>query len=204
MTPEIVLTREEIDEIITKCANELNSMYQNSDKIPVLIGVLNSMYQNSDKIPVLIGVLKGALPFMMDLIKKLNFDFIMDFIQVTSYSGTSSTGVIHLKKDITTDIRGKDVVIVEDIIDTGLTLNYLKQYIQLNYNPRDIKICCFVDKKPLRKVDLTADVVGITMNQAKFLVGYGFDYNEIGRNIDHVFVPTKKQLEDWDKKLKNN
>lgn len=187
MTPEIVLTREEIDEIITNCANELNSMYQNSDKIPVLIGVL-----------------KGALPFMMDLIKKLNFDFIMDFIQVTSYSGTSSTGVIHLKKDITTDIRGKDVVIVEDIIDTGLTLNYLKQYIQLNYNPRDIKICCFVDKKPLRKVDLTADVVGITMNQAKFLVGYGFDYNEIGRNIDHVFVPTKKQLEDWDKKLKNN
>ena len=187
MAPEIVLSREEIDEIITKVADELNAMYENKNTIPVLIGVL-----------------KGALPFMMDLIKKLKFDLVIDFIQVTSYSGTSSTGVIHLKKDITTDIKSRDVIIVEDIIDTGLTLNYLKQYIQLNYSPRDIKIVCFVDKKPLRKVDLKADVVGITMNQAKFLVGYGFDYNEIGRNIGYVFVPSKKQLEEWDKKLKEN
>lgn len=187
MSPEIVLSTEEIDEIVTNVANQLNKMYENTKKIPVLIGVL-----------------KGALPFMMDLIKKLNFDLVIDFIQVTSYSGTSSTGVIHLKKDITTDIKGKDVIIVEDIIDTGLTLNYLKQYIQMNYQPADIKIVCFVDKKPLRKVDLKADIAGITMNQAKFLVGYGFDYNEIGRNINYVFVPTKKQLEDWDKKLKEN
>ena len=187
MTPEIVLSKEEISETIDKVADELNKIYENSDTIPVLIGVL-----------------KGALPFMMELIKRLKFDLIMDFIQVTSYSGTSSTGVIHLQKDITTDIKNRDVVIVEDIIDTGLTLNYLKQYIQLNYNPRDIKICCFVDKKPLRKVDLTADIVGITMNQAKFLVGFGFDYNGLGRNIPYVFVPTKKQLAEWDRKLKIN
>lgn len=187
MSPEIILNKEEIDEVITEVANKLNNFYKDSDRIPVLIGVL-----------------KGALPFMMDLIKKLTFDLEMDFIQVTSYSGTSSTGVIHLKKDITTNIKDRDVIIVEDIVDTGLTLNYLKQYIQLNYSPRDIKICCFVDKKPLRKVQLEPDIVGVTMTQAKFLVGYGFDYNEIGRNIDYVFVPTKKQLEEWDRKFKNN
>ena len=182
---EIVFTKEELDEIVGRVADKLNETFQKSDSIPVFIGVL-----------------KGAMPFMMDLIKKCNFDLKTDFIQATSYSGTSSTGVIHLKKDITEDIKGKDVVIVEDIIDTGLTLNYLKQYIQLNYNPRSIKIVCLVDKKPLRKVDLQPDIAGAIINQNKFLVGYGFDYNEIGRNIDYVFVPTKKQLVERDKKNK--
>ena len=167
MTPEIVLTREEIDEIITKCANELNSMYQNSDKIPVLIGVL-----------------KGALPFMMDLIKKLNFDFIMDFIQVTSYSGTSSTGVIHLKKDITTDIRGKDVVIVEDIIDSGITLNYLKGYLK-NRGATSVKICALLDKPTGRQTDVQGDYVGFTVGDV-FIVGYGLDYNQKYRQLPYI------------------
>lgn len=184
---EIVFSKEEIDQIVSRVADKLNEEYKTKNTIPVFIGVL-----------------KGAMPFMMDLIKKCDFDLKTDFIQVTSYSGTSSTGVIHLKKDISEDIKGKDVVIVEDIIDTGLTLNYLKQYIQLNYNPRSIKIVCFVDKKPLRKVELTADIAGVTINQNKFLVGYGFDYNELGRNYDYVFVPSKKQLTDWDKKLQQD
>ena len=181
---EIVFTREDINSIVQRVADKLNEEFSNSTSIPVFIGVL-----------------KGALPFMMDLIKKCTFDLKTDFIQVTSYSGTSSTGVIHLKKDISEDIRGKDVVIVEDIIDTGLTLNYLKQYIQLNYNPRSIKIVCLVDKKPLRKVNLQPDISGAIINQNKFLVGYGFDYNELGRNIDYVFVLIKKQIIEWDKKL---
>ena len=182
---EVVLTKEEIDEVITNVAKELNDKYKGGETIPVFVGVL-----------------KGALPFMMDLMKKLDFDLEMDFIQVSSYSGTSSTGVIHLKKDVTANLRDREVIIVEDIIDTGLTLNYLKQYLQINYNPKSIKIVCLVDKKPLRKVNLIADIAGITINENKFLVGYGFDYNELGRNIDYIFIPCKKQIEHWEKLLK--
>ena len=184
MSNEIVLTKEQIDEVITRIADELNTRFENQTHIPVFISVL-----------------KGAEPFFNDLIKKCNFEMKMDFIQVSSYSGTSSTGVIHLKKDITENIKGKDVYIVEDIIDTGLTLNYLKQYIQLNYQPKSVTIVCLIDKKPLRKVDLKADIVGVTLNQNKFLCGYGFDYNELARNYDYLFVPSKKQLEVWDKLL---
>lgn len=187
MTNEVIFSKEQLDEIISSVADKLNARFENQTSIPVFISVL-----------------KGAEPFFNDLIKKCHFEMKIDFIQVSSYSGTSSTGVIHLKKDITEDIKGKDIYIVEDIIDTGLTLNYLKQYIQLNYQPRSITIICLVDKKPLRKVDLTADIVGVTLAQNKFLVGYGFDYNEIGRNYDYIFVPTKKQLETWDKLLNND
>lgn len=187
MSNEIVLTKEQIDEVITRIADELNNKFKNQTHIPVFISVL-----------------KGAEPFFNDLIKKCNFEMKMDFIQVSSYSGTSSTGVIHLKKDITENIKGKDVYIVEDIIDTGLTLNYLKQYIQLNYQPKSITIVCLIDKKPLRKVDLKADIVGVTLNQNKFLCGYGFDYNELARHYDYLFVPSKKQLEAWDKLLEED
>ena len=185
MKREIVFTREELDEGISRIADKLNEIYKDAEEAPIFIGVL-----------------KGAIPFMMDLVKKCNFDMKMDFIQVSSFSGTASTGVIHLKKDITENIKNKDIVIVEDIIDTGLTLNYLKQYIQLNYQPRSIKIVCLVDKIPLRKVDLVADIVGFTILQNKFLVGYGFDYNEYARSIDYVFVPSTEELEAWDKKDK--
>lgn len=187
MTNEVIFSKEQIEEIVSEVANKLNKRFENQTTIPVFISVL-----------------KGAEPFFNDLIKKCKFEMKVDFIQVSSYSGTSSTGVIHLKKDISENIKRKDVYIVEDIIDTGLTLNYLKQYIQLNYQPRSITIVCLIDKKPLRKVDLTADVVGVSLTQNKFLVGYGFDYNELGRNYDYIFVPSKKQLETWDKLLNND
>ena len=184
---EIVLSSEEIQETIKRIAKELEEKFKNSDKTPIFVGVL-----------------KGALPFMMDLVKYYEGDLIEDFIQVSSYEGTASTGVIHLKKDLSIDVKDKDLVIIEDIIDTGTTLSYLKQYLQIKYQPRSITLVTLLDKKPLRKVDLTADIVGVTLTQNEFLVGYGFDYNEIGRNYDFIFVPTKKQLETWDKLLNND
>lgn len=181
---EIVISKEEIEEAVKRCAKELEERFKDNDQIPVFIGVL-----------------KGALPFMMDLIKNYHLPCKEDYIQVSSYDGTASTGVIHLRKDISEDIKNKDIVIIEDIIDTGLTLSYLKQYLRLKYQPRSITICTFIDKKPLRKVELEADVVGVTLTKNKFLVGYGLDYNEIVRNIEYVFVPTKEDLIEWDKAL---
>lgn len=125
----------------------------------------------------------------------------IDFLQVTSYDGTSSTGVIHLKKDLTENVTGRDVVFVEDVVDTGLTLNYIKQYIQIKYNPRSISVVCLVDKTPLRKVDFHVDYVGLHLKENKFLCGYGFDYHEIVRNIPYLYVPNKEEIEEMDEVL---
>ncbi|MFA6755438.1 MAG: hypoxanthine phosphoribosyltransferase [Bacilli bacterium] len=184
---EIILSEEEIREVIARLGKDLTKKFKKSGSVPVFVGVL-----------------KGATMFMMDLIRQCDFPLICDFIQVTSYDGTSSTGVIHLKKDISEDIKDKDLVIVEDIVDTGLTLNYLKQYIQIKYKPRSITVVCFIDKKPLRKVDFKCDYVGVTLNEKKFLFGYGFDYHEIGRNVPYVYVPDQKQIEEMDKIVAEN
>ena len=184
---EIVLNEQEIQEIVKRMANELKEKFKDSNSIPVFIGVL-----------------KGSLPFMMDLMKYYDLPLIQDFIQVSSYDGTESTGVIHLKKDITEDIKNKNIVIVEDIIDTGTTLAYLKQYFKVKYQPRSITIISFLDKKPLRKVDLEADIVGVSLNKNQFLVGYGLDYNEINRNVPYIFIPDEQDLEKWNETLKNN
>ena len=182
---ELILSEKQIDDITSKLASKFNDLYMNKDIVPVFVCVL-----------------KGAAPFMHDLIKKCKFPLIIDYVQVSSYSGTESTGVIHLKKDLSENIENKEVIIIEDIIDTGTTLKYLKNYLNITYKPKDIKICCLVDKKPLRKVDLEPDYVGLVLNEAKFLVGYGFDYDELERNTPYVFVPSEDQIEKRNKILK--
>ncbi len=186
MANEIVLTKEEIQEAVQSIADKLNAKYKKQTSIPIFIGVL-----------------KGAMPFFQDLVKKCKFDMKLDYIQVSSYSGTSTTGVIHLLKDVSEDINGKEVFIVEDIIDTGLTLSYLKQYLKVKFNPKSITLISLIDKKPLRKVDLDVDYAGVSMVENKFLCGYGLDYKEMARNTDYIFVPTKKQLAQWDKLLED-
>jgi len=181
---EIVMTHEEIIEACKRIAGELEKKFKNSDSIPVFVCVL-----------------KGATNFFMDLIQQVSMPIITDYMQVNSYNGTSSTGVIHLKKDITENITGKDLVIVEDVVDTGLTLNYIKQYIQIKYNPRSITIVTLIDKKPLRKIDFHVDLCGVVLNENKFLCGYGFDYHELLRNVPYVYVPDKKEITELDKIL---
>lgn len=178
---EMVLNEKQIEQIVQKVADKLNEFYKDF-KEPV----------------VFICVLKGAATFMHDLIKKIKFPLITDYIQVSSYNGTSSTGVIHLKKDISENIENKHTVIVEDIVDTGLTLKYLKQYLSIKHHPKDIKICSFIDKVNARTTPLEADFVGYKLLENKFLVGYGLDYNELLRNIPYVFVPTKEEIAQWD------
>lgn len=184
---EIILKKEEIQEACERIAKQLEEKFLNSKKIPIFIGVL-----------------KGATPFFMDLLKYYTLPCKIDFIEASSYDGTSSTGVIHLKRDIEESIKNKDIVIVEDIIDTGLTLSYLKQYLEVKYRPSSITLVTLIDKKPLRKVDLEPDIVGFHLNENKFIVGYGFDYKQLVRNYDYIFVPSKKDIENWEKALKKD
>jgi hypoxanthine phosphoribosyltransferase len=136
---------------------------------------------------VVIGVLKGAFIFMADLIRALRIPCRIDFVRLASYgSGTETSGRIELTKDIETDIAGKDVLIVEDIVDTGLTLTYLVENLQAR-SPRSLKVCAFIDKKLRRKVPFEADFVGFTMEDG-FVVGYGLDFDEQGRFLPDVCV----------------
>ncbi len=131
-----------------------------------------------------IVVLKGAAIFAVELAMKLKPNVRFDFIEISSYSGTESTGVLKVNKDLKADIEGKDVLIVEDIIDTGRTLSYLKEYL-LSKNPNSLKICTLVSKPSRRIVDVPIDYNGFEIED-KFLVGHGFDIDEDYRNMPYI------------------
>ena len=133
---------------------------------------------------VVISVLKGAVFFTVDLVKKLKTPIELEVMQVSSYSGTESTGELIIKKDLDHDIKGKNVLIVEDIIDTGNTISYLKDYLA-SKEPKSLKIAVLADKKERRKVDVPIDYVCFEIPD-KFIVGYGFDVDEQGRNIPYI------------------
>ena len=131
-----------------------------------------------------ISVLKGAVFFTVDLVTKMKTPIELEVMQVSSYEGTESTQKINIKKDLDNDISGKDVLIVEDIIDTGHTLKYLKEYL-MSKNPKSLKLAVLADKKERREVDVEIDYTGFVIPN-KFVIGYGFDYNEIGRNLPYI------------------
>ncbi|KPU26603.1 hypoxanthine phosphoribosyltransferase [Caloranaerobacter sp. TR13] len=140
-----------------------------------------------DKDLVVICVLKGAVLFMSDLCKNIDIPLSMDFMAVSSYgSSTQSSGVVRILKDLDSSIEGKDVLIVEDIIDTGLTLSYLVENLK-SRGPRSVKICTLLDKPERRKVEVKVDYIGFTIPD-EFVVGYGLDFNEKYRNLPYVCV----------------
>ncbi|MTV83319.1 hypoxanthine phosphoribosyltransferase [Secundilactobacillus folii] len=139
------------------------------------------------KKPLFIGVLKGVIFFMTDLMRELDFLTDIDFIDVSSYhGGTASSGEITLVHDVDTDISGRDVVVVEDILDTGRTLAYLQKRLG-ERQPKSLKVCTLLDKPEGRTVEAKADYVGFNVPN-EFLVGYGLDYNEYYRNLPYVGV----------------
>lgn len=136
---------------------------------------------------IVVGVMKGANLFVADLIRKLDLDIILDFIVVSSYgSSTESTGVIRLLKDLDENIDSEHVLIVEDIIDSGLTLEYLVKNFETR-NPASVKICTLLNKVERRKVDMTVDYIGFQVPD-EFIVGYGIDYAERYRNLPYVGI----------------
>lgn len=139
-----------------------------------------------DKDPLFVGVLKGCFIFMADLMRYVDIRCSMDFMAVSSYSGTSSTGAVKINKDLSEDIEGRHVIIVEDILDSGVTLSYLKQYLMVR-KPASISIATLMDKPARRKADIYADYSCFEIPDA-FVVGYGLDYNERYRNLPYIGV----------------
>ena len=133
---------------------------------------------------VFIGILKGSVMFMTDLAKRIKNNVELDFMDVSSYQGTESTGHITVHKDIRDSIEGKDVIIVEDILDTGRTLTYLLEYLKQK-NPNSLKIATLLSKPSRRIMELNVDYIGFAIDD-KFVVGYGLDYNEKYRNLPYI------------------
>ncbi|MCQ2560941.1 MAG: hypoxanthine phosphoribosyltransferase [Clostridia bacterium] len=133
----------------------------------------------------LIGILKGSVPFMADLMRSITVDAEMDFMCVSSYGGEMRTsGVVKILKDLDSDIKDKNVLIVEDIIDSGLTLSYLKEYLGAR-GAKSVKIAAFLDKPTGRKVDLQGDYIGFEVGD-QFIVGYGLDLDQKYRNLPYI------------------
>ena len=133
---------------------------------------------------LLLGVLKGAFMFMADLMRSIGGDVTCDFISVSSYAGTTSTGEVQIKKDVDSPLEGRTVIIVEDIVDTGLTLHYLQGILQKR-NPKSLKTACLLSKPSRRKTPVPVDYVGFEIED-KFVVGYGLDFNERYRNLPYI------------------
>lgn len=134
---------------------------------------------------VLIGILKGSYIFLADLSRKISIDHEVDFLTAASYKGTSTTGNVILTKNINIDIENKEVLLVEDIVDTGNTISALMDYLN-SFNPGSIKICSLIDKHERREVNINVTYSGFSLEKG-FIVGYGLDYNEKYRNLSAIY-----------------
>lgn len=164
----------------------LISEEQLKSRIQELGEVLTAEYAGKD--PIVIGVLKGVVIFYADMIRQIKTHCQMDFMWVSSYEGTASTGNMIVRKDISSDIKGRHVLILEDIFDTGNSLQFVREHL-LKKEPASLKICTLLDKPSRRKPGITvkADYVGFEVPNA-FVVGYGLDFNEHYRNLPYVGV----------------
>jgi hypoxanthine phosphoribosyltransferase len=168
MNREVLFSKDVIERRVRELAEEISRDYAGGELIVV-------------------GVLKGAFIFMADLIRFFKIPCQVDFAQLASYgNGTVSSGDVVIMKDIGLPIAGKDVLIVEDIVDTGLTLSFLVETLK-NRNPRSLKVCVFLDKRARRKVPFTADYTGFDIDDG-FVVGYGLDFNEQARHLRDVYI----------------
>jgi len=164
--PRILFTKEEIEAAVKKLAAEIKQEYQ-------------------DKYPLLICVLKGSFMFMADLIRLLEFPLEVEFIRLSSYGrGRESSGRIKVVQGLRSRVRGRDVLVVEDIVDTGLTTGFLLDYLGKK-KPASLRLCALTDKPSRRQVPVTIDYLGFTVPN-KFVVGYGLDWDEKFRNLPDI------------------
>ena len=166
--PKILFSRKEIAATVKRLAAEINRDYRGKN-------------------PLLIGILKGSFMFMADLVRLLDFPLAVDFIRLSSYgSGRESSGRIKVVPGLSAPVKGRDVLVIEDIVDTGLTVAFLLDYLRKK-RPSSLKLCALTDKPSRRRVPLAIDYLGFTVPN-KFLVGYGLDWDEKFRNLPDICV----------------
>ena len=162
---KVLISEEKLNERINELAQEIYNDYKGQEI-------------------TFICILKGSIFFTVELSKRMPCDINFKFIRVSSYHGENSTGIIEMKVDLQGDIKGKDVIIIEDIVDTGRTLSYLKEYLK-SKEPKSLKICSLLDKKERRVCKIDADYVGFNIPD-KFVIGYGLDVDEKYRNLPYI------------------
>lgn len=163
---EILITQEQIEKRAREIGAEIAEKHADDDVI-------------------LVGILRGSVLWMGDIMKNTPLDLTIDFMVCSSYgSSTKSSGIVRINKDLEEDIEGKAVIIVEDIVDSGVTLEYLKKYLA-NRNPKSVEICSLLDKPSGRRCDIQADYIGFTVDD-RFIVGYGLDYDQRYRQLPYI------------------
>ncbi len=167
VTGKPFLTVEQIQARVRELAEKISADYEGSEILVV-------------------GILKGAVMFFSDLTRQIRTPINMDFLIASSYIKDHTTGEVKIHADLRESISGKNVILIEDIIDTGMTLNYIKDML-LKRNPASLKICTLLDKKSCRKVDLTLDYIGFEIPD-EFVVGYGLDYDNKFRNLPYIAI----------------
>lgn len=162
---KVLINEQKIEERITEIAKQIEKDYEGKDLL-------------------FLGVLKGSAVFMVELAKRIKNNVEFEFIEISSYEGTESTNKIKLNKDISGNIEGRDVIIVEDIIDTGRTLSYLTEYLK-SKNVKSLKIATMLSKPSRRVIDINVDYIGFEIDDI-FVIGYGLDYDQKFRNLPYI------------------
>lgn len=169
--------------------DDLDEVLLTSEQIQARVGELGHQItaDYAGRSVLLVGVLKGALMFMVDLARAIDLPVEVDFMAISSYgASTKSSGIVRILKDLDASIEGRDVLIVEDIVDSGLTLRYISENLSTR-GPASIRICTLLYKKRVREVSVPLDYVGFEIED-RFVVGYGLDYAEIYRNLPYIGV----------------
>lgn len=170
---KVLVSEEDIEKALTKIADKINADFK-------------------DEEVVFVTILNGAFMFASDLMKKINLNCYIDFMQCSTYGNKAvSSGNFVVKKDITIDVNDKNVIVIEDILDSGYTMKNLLNYLKLK-NPKSIKIATFIDKPARRAENVSADYVGVVMDDDSFIVGYGLDYAQKYRNLPYIGILKKE------------
>lgn len=167
-TPTVLISEEKVQSRIVELAHEIDEDYRDSDRL------------------MCIGVLKGSVFFLVDLIKHLHVPVVVDFFQTSSYGGEKVPGEVRIRKDVDMSVRGKDVLLIEDIVDTGHTLRTVLSLLRFR-GARSVRLCALLDKREAREVEVPIDYCGFEIDNV-FVVGYGLDYDERYRNLSYIGV----------------